>query len=42
MSKLDRREFGQLIGGGGLIATNTVLFGNMVIAKEDRVRRNEA
>ena len=33
MSKLDRREFGQLIGGAGLIATNTVLFSNMVIAK---------
>lgn len=33
MSKLDRREFGQLIGGAGLTAASSVLFGNMVIAK---------
>lgn len=33
MSKLDRREFGQLIGGAGLTAASLVLFGNMVIAK---------
>lgn len=33
MPKLDRREFGQLIGGAGLTAASSVLFGNMVIAK---------
>ena len=33
MSKLDRREFGQLIVGAGLTAASSVLFGNMVIAK---------
>ncbi|MEE9359557.1 MAG: NAD(P)/FAD-dependent oxidoreductase [Hyphomicrobium sp.] len=33
MSKLDRREFGQLIGGVGLTAASSILFGNMVIAK---------
>lgn len=33
MSKLDRREFGQLIVGAGLTASSSVLFGNMVIAK---------
>jgi len=33
MSKLNRREFGQFIGGAGLTAASSVLFGNMVIAK---------
>ncbi|MGI9403822.1 MAG: FCSD flavin-binding domain-containing protein [Hyphomicrobium sp.] len=33
MPKLDRREFGQLIGGAGLTAASSVLFGNMVMAK---------
>jgi len=29
MSKLDRREFGQLIGGVGLTAASSILFGNL-------------
>ena len=33
MTKLDRREFGRLIGGAGLVAVSSALFGNPTLAQ---------